>query len=43
MALCHGSLFDRKGFIETSKDTDPVLLDGEANIVPVYSRSKQVK
>ena len=37
------NLWDRKGSIETGKDADLVLLDDEANMVPVLSRSRKVK
>ena len=36
-------LWARKGSIETGKDADLVLLDGEANVVHVFARGKQVK
>lgn len=37
------SLWDRKGSIADGKDADLVLLDGDANIVHVFARGKQVK
>lgn len=36
-------LWDRKGSIADGKDADLVLLDGDANIVHVFARGKQVK
>ena len=36
-------LWDRKGSIETGKDADLVLLDGNADVVHVFARGKQVK
>lgn len=36
-------LWDRKGSIADGKDADLLLLDGDANIVHVFARGKQVK
>lgn len=36
-------LWDRKGSISDGKDADLVLLDGQANVIHVFARGKQVK